>query len=257
MKRTTQLILFLAIFSFSLLPACGEQPSTTSPNGDHLVKFNKNGVAVLRGRYWSGSLDTATTAGANETMNILTLVKVEGMDAGASIPFVLHDDTKLLSSQLSSPTTLREYHIFHPASPVTDAFPRNAFLEITFVKKDAQFEAVSIQDVAQKPSLFQTKPAIDHVFSTDVFSKGTLNGSFTQALHQQGGTVIWTTSIPIDVQGIQAAVILEIHSTPNTLVVTSKGSVPADSEFPWGDSVQIQFTRKGSTLIADQITVSP
>jgi hypothetical protein len=253
MNRIAKLILFLMIVSLSLLSACGESPSTTPPNGDHLVKFGKNGVAVLRGHYWSGTID----ASANETMNIVTPVKVEGIEAGLSVPFIVRDDTKILSSQMTSPTTVREYHIFHPSSSLDNAFPRGALLEVSFVKGDTQFEIASIQDVTQKPSLFQKSPSIDHLFSIDISSKSALNGSFTQALNKTDGTVIWTTSIPIPVQGVQAAVILQIHSAPNTQVITSKGIVSADSGFSWGDGVQIQFTRKGDQLIADQVTVIP
>ncbi len=255
MKHATRLLLLLMIVSISLLSACGEEASNTPPNGDHLVKFNKDGVAVLRGHYWSGSLDRRT--GIKETMNITTPIKVERIEAGLSIPFVLNDGTKIVSSQMIAPSTIREYHIFHPSSPVDGAFPRGALLEVSFVKKDAKFEVLSIQDVAQKPSLFQTTPSIDHVFSTDVFSKGTLQGDFTQALNRNDGTVLWTTAVPIPVQGIPAAVILQIDSTTSTQVITSKGIVAADSGFSWGDGVQIEFTRKGNKLIADKITVIP
>jgi hypothetical protein len=47
MKRITLFILFLIIVSL----ACGGQPSTdstTPQNADHMVEFDKAGVAVLR-----------------------------------------------------------------------------------------------------------------------------------------------------------------------------------------------------------------
>jgi hypothetical protein len=255
MKQTTQLFLLLTIFGFALLPACGAQPVTgnIAPNADHLVKFNKDGFAQLRGRVRSGGFTTDTSVTLNESINIAIPVKVEGIETGLIVPFVLSFETEF-SSSTTQQTNVRAYHSAHPTSAVQAAFPASALVDVTFRKKDTVFEAVAIHEVTKKP-LFQKQPAIDQVFSTDLFSQATIKGDITQALTKQEGDITWLVSIPITMQGIQVAVLLSIDSAPDTQVITSNGSVPV-SDTPW-HNLQIQFTRKGDLLIADQLIVLP
>jgi hypothetical protein len=255
MKQTTQLLLLLAIFGFALLPACGAQPATgtTTPNADHLVKFNKDGIAQLRGRIRSGGFTTDTSVTLNESIDIAIPVKVEGIETGLIVPFVLGFETEI-SSSTTQQTNVQAYHSIHPTSAVYAAFPASALVDVTFRKKDTVFEAVAIHEVTKKP-LFQKKPAIDQVFSTDLFSQATIRGDITQALTRQEGEITWLVSMPITMQGNQVAVLLSIDSTPNTQVITSNGAVPV-SDTPW-HNLQIKFTRKGDLLIADQIIELP
>jgi hypothetical protein len=252
MKRITQLILFLTLFSFPLLPACAEQPSiTTPPNADHMVKFDGSGIAVLQGQLSGGSLDANSTGQPREVIWLNIPAKVEKIETSIRLALTVRPETELASS-LASRTTAREYNIFHPNAGIYHAFPPGAQIEVTFRKKDAEFEAVSFQEIKEKSALFPKRVTVAGVFSTDLLSQGTVQGSFTQALNKNDGTIVWTLSVPIRVQGINAEVMLPVQSTQGTQVVTPNGMVPAGSSFSW-ESVQIQFTRKGDTLIANQI----
>ena len=260
MKHTIQLILFLTVFVFFFLPACGGQrPAevTTESNADHLVKFDENGIAVLRGQISGGGFSANTSGKTREAIQIFIPVKVEGIKTRITIPFLIRPESEFSSSMTSQTMTVREYNIYHPFDQVTDAFPRNAWAEITFRKNGAEFEAISFHEVIRKFSFFQTRSSIDGVFSTDPFSQGTVSGCFRYSSLPPGSRKpdYWMLEVPVDIHGVKAIINLEIRSAPHTRVITSNGVVALDSGFSWGNSVLIQFTRKGNRLIADQITV--
>ena len=251
MKRIPNIILFLTLFSFFLLSACNRQTSTT-PTANHLVEFNKDGIAVIRGHLLSGGFDIDTSMELNESLEITIPAEVDGIEASVVISFPLRFETEI-SSSLTPKTNVRDYHDANPFSTASSAFPNKALVDITFLKEDAMFETIAIHEITQDDAS-QSIAVIDGVFSTNLFSKGTLRGR-VKDLKQDEASVIWMVSITIDIQGVEATVLLPIHCTPDTQII-SNGDVPLTLVNPWGN-VQIQFTRKGDTLTAHQVTEIP
>jgi len=254
MKQKTKFILFLIIFNLSLLTACGGQQSTNvtaQPNADHVVKFNEEGIAVLRGYISGGYFKPSSNPRYNTYIRLDVPAKVQGIDAKLAIPFTVISKT-IISSSVVSETDVEGYHIHHPGSDVFGAFPSHPLVEVTFLKKGTEFEVLSIHEVRQKFNLFQKKAVIDNVFSESMFV-GSIHLSKKDST---GAFVWWNVSIPIDVQGIQSGVVLVVHSAPDTTLITPKGVVPLTGNFS-GDHMQVQFTRWGDKLTASQITELP
>jgi hypothetical protein len=257
MKHTKQLILVLTILGISLLPACGSQPSTevtTSPNADHLIEFNSDGMSVLLG-YVSGGFFCTSSGTLREFLDIEIPAQTEAIDVRVAVSFTLHLDTEISSSRVS-PTDLGAYHMAKPDSGVFDAFPPGALVEVTFVKKEAAFEAIAVHEVAQPEGASPKAAMLDHILPTDLFSRGTVHGTISGSSIGEAGAMTWRVSVPITIQGIEAAVLLPVHSAADTQVVTSNGLVPFTSAHPLG-YVQVAFTRKDDALIARQITEIP
>jgi len=250
----TRFILFLTLCGLFLLSACGGQSAadnTTPPNADHLAEFNEDGIAVLRG-HLSGGGFSATRS----TIKITIPVRVDGMDASVHVEFYLRSDTEI-SSSLTTHNDVREYLTFTPGSTILDAFASYALVDITFQKKGTAFEATAIREAAQTFALFDQRPVIESMLSTDDLSQqGGIRGYIGQSKKENDGTIIWMVSIPIDMHGVAVVVILPVQSTANMQVITKDGIVPVTTKDPWGD-VQIEFTRNGDTLTATQVTEIP
>jgi hypothetical protein len=260
MKHTTRLNLCLAIATFCLLSSCGGQasaPVTTAPNADSLVSFDENGNGLLHGIISSGGFAANATGKTRETIQLRIPAKVEGIKTTLTITFTLRPETEFSSSLTSQTMTVRDFNVYHAFDMVTKMFPPQAWAEVAFQKNNAEFEAVSFHEITQPSPIFQRRARVDGVFSTNFSSQGTLIGSFRQASIPYGTQRPdwWLLEVPVQIQGVKAIVDLTIQRGPDTQILTSKGIVPVDSGFAWGDGVIVEFTRKGDELIANQITV--
>jgi hypothetical protein len=252
MKRTTQLILVLTILF--LLTSCGaETPAQAKPNVDSIVNFNEEEVAVLRG-YLSGDYSCVIVDGNLRASVVIEVpVRVQGVDARAALTFSLRFDTELASS-LIAPTTVRDYLESNSDSTTFDAFPILAPVEIRFVQNEARFEAVAIREISAAEAA-QSPAVIDGIFSTNLLGQGTIRGVIS-GLDEHEGTITCDVSVPVEIHGIEASVILPVHARDDTPFITAEGAVPVSMQYPFG-AVEIQFTREGDTLAARQISAAP
>lgn len=244
-KLMTQLFLFLTLM---LVTACAQQTTFAEPlpNLDHLVAFDSDGSAVIRGRI-SGVRHCPPRDGyLNSDIVIEIPVDVQGIDAGVAVPFLLRFETEILSN-LTPHTNARDYLTANPKSSIFDAFSIFETVDVTFVKKDAAFEAVAIRQVNLADMTDQSIAVIDGVFSIDIFSKGTLEGNTNGS--NWGDVVTWTISMPTTVHGVEVNILLPINSTDKTQVITKDGAVPVDIHHP-GGHVQVDFTRTDGVLEA-------
>lgn len=264
MKRTLQLISFLIIPGVFLLAACGGQaPSApgTLPNADHLVEFDENGNAVLRGTLTGGGFGTDTSQGLKENIYFVIPAKVQGIESQIVIDFPLRFETEF-SSSLHALSTVREYHIFHPYDHIQTAFPSTAQVDVTFRKTGTGVEVISLHEVSPGFTLFKRKAAVDGVISTDAFSEGLLaarTGGGELGLTDSNNSIVYlNVHAPITIQGIPATVVLRFYSAPDTQIITRKGAVLSRDAgtYPHG-LLTIKFTRQGNKLIARQITELP
>lgn len=264
MKRTLQRISLLMIIGILILSACGGQtPSApgTLPNADHLVKFDENGIAVLRGMLVGGSFATDTSRSLKEDISFVIPARVEGIGALIVIDFPLSFETEF-SSSMHSLSTVREYHIFHPYDHIERAFPLSAQIDLTFRKKDAGIEVISLHEVTPGFTLFKPKAVVDGVISTDAFSSEGVLAARTQGeiglTDENKSIVYFNFHTPITIQGIPADVVLRFYSAPDTEIITRKGAVLSRDEgtYPHG-LLTIRFTRQWNKLIARQITELP
>lgn len=257
MKGIIKSIFILTILSFSLLSACsGGQSADVPPNADHLVQFNEAGIAVIRGPIESSAWHQPANGRYDEKINIAIPIKVDGIKASLTIPIVISYDTEIASSQVPK-TTVREHLIFHPRSYVAEVFRNTPLLEVTFRKNGTVFEAVSIKEVEKKPQLFQTQGTINGFFQKDSYGRPIAGGSISQAMKDVDGSALyWMLSAGIPAHGVNANVIVQVKSTPETKITTSQGTFNRTTDFDWS-LVQIVYTRRGGKMIAKEITALP
>jgi hypothetical protein len=264
MKRTLQLISFLTILGVFLLSACGGQaPSVPGalPNADHLVTFDENGLAVLRGTFNGGGFGTDTSQGLKENIHFYIPAKVQGIESQIMIDLPLRFETEF-SSSLHALSTVREYHIFHPYDHIQNAFPSGAQVDVTFRKKDAGVDVISMHEASPGFTLFKRKAAVDGVLSTNAFSEGVLaartGGGVLGSTDANNSIMYFNFHAPITIQGIPATVVLRFYTAPDTQIITRKGAILSRdaATYPHG-LLTIKFTRQGNKLIARQITELP
>lgn len=248
MKRIAQLILILVMFTLS---ACGPAPAAqgTAPTADHMAEFDAQGVAVVRGFISSASINP----GKDETIFINVLAKMDGILVRVHVPIRVQRDT-IIASTTTRETDVQDYMVFNPGKYAYDAFPMVALVEVSFRKSGEAFDAVSIREVERGLwyPLFEEKAKIDPLFVMDGLSQGTLIGHIgTSSPGKDGGRVL-EVSIPILMQGVQTAVIMEVEAGTDTQLSSTSGAAVVLGNLT-GD-VQIQFTRSGKTLKATQIT---
>ncbi|MFT3892152.1 MAG: hypothetical protein QM730_11005 [Anaerolineales bacterium] len=251
MKRTIQLFLLLSVFMLST--GCKAQTSSTNPAPaiDHLIVFNEDGYAVVRGKV-AGDWSCSTINGKlRATLNVDVPVLVDGIEASVDLLFMLSFETEL-SSNLTPYTTVRDYLAANPNSTTFDAFPIFETVDVTFIKKDTSFEVISIHQVADPSS---ARIAIDGMVTTNIFSRGILEGTIAGA-NWSDDLVTWTLSIPVTVQGIPASVRIPILSNIKTKVIANGSSVPMDIYHPIGH-VQVEFARTENQLEAIRFTELP
>lgn len=247
MKR---IILFILVWmvNITLLSGCGGQVPAVTPTADHLVEFDEQGIAVLRGNVASGS----TTPGKGETISIDVPAEMDSMDVVVNVPFHVKGDT-LISSATTKQTDVLEYLSFHQGASAYEAFPMSALVEVTFRNTGTGFEAISIHEVKQSFSLFRNTPKIDPLFTMENFAAGTLSGHISQSFQQNDGTVLWVVSMPITIQGHQASVNVWVQSAADTRVIKAGGNLGMTKDVR-GD-VQIRFTRSRDILTAHEVTL--
>jgi predicted small lipoprotein YifL len=248
MQRFTNFILFLALVSISLT-ACGEQSPAAPPTADHLVEFDEQGIAVLRGQV--SRLSTMEKQNG-QSLNIDIPVQMDGMDVYVSVPFHLRNET-LLASTTTKQMDLLEYLSFNKGSSAFNAFPDRALVDVSFRKTGDGFVAIAIQETTPSFSLFKRTAEIEPLFFSDLFNPGTLQGRIIQSLKDGDGMIQWTVAIPIQMQGVEAAVLVPIDVAPDAEVVTTSGNILMLDQVS-GD-VQIEFTRGKDAVTAHQVTI--
>lgn len=255
MKHATKFILFLIIFNIFLLTACGGQQSTDAtaqPNLDYLVQFNADGSAVLRGYYFDGHSTPPSNGRPNMFFTLHLPAKVDGIKSSISIPFTLLYETVVSSSTVKQ-TDVQRYFISNPDSYMFYIFRNRPLVEVTFRKNGTEFEALSIHEVAENFTLFQKQVNIDGLFYKDTSSQWIAMGSIDYNNNRNSiEEISWEFSRPIPMQGIEAEVIVEVESTPDTKIVTSQGTFERTPNVDM-DLVQIVYTRKGGRMIAKEV----
>lgn len=246
MKRIGQFWI-VVLLSVSLLSGCGAGSSET-PTADHLVDFDEQGIAVLRGYLVRGT----STPDNSEAISIDVPVKMDSMDAALNVPFRVIKET-IIASTLIKQTDVLEYLSFHRGAAISEAFPTNALVEVTFRSTGTDFIAVSIEEVREGFRLFNSTPKIDPPFTMQNFAAGTLNGHISQSLRQSDGTILWRVSMPILMQGNEVFAVVWVESAPDTEVISKGGNIVMLPDVT-GD-VQISFTRSRNVLTAHQVTI--
>lgn len=244
MKRQ---FLILIVLSISLVAGCGTRASAT-PTADHLVEFDNQGIGVLRGYIVRGT----STPDNSESISMDIPVKMDSMDAAINIPFRVIPET-IVSSTIMKQTDVLEYLSFHHGAAVSEAFPTNALVEVTFRGTSTGFVAISIHEVEEGFRLFDNTPKIDPVFAMENFAAGTLSGRITQSIQQNDGTVLWRVAMPIMMQGNEVFEVVWVQSAPDTEVISTSGNIVMVKDVT-GD-VQINFTRSRNVLTAHQVTI--
>lgn len=248
MKRMN--IFILMMLSLSIIAACGGQASA-APTADHLVEFDTQGIAVLRGQVSRLSTRDAKTG---TFLNVDIPVKMDGMDLFVSVPFRLRNET-LLASTTTKQMDLLEYLSFNQGSSAFNAFPERALVDVTFRGTGDGFEAIAIQETTPSFSLFKRTAEIDPLFDSDIFNPGTLQGHIIESYKDTYGMLIWTVALPIQMQGNEAAVLVPVHVALDAEVITTSGNILMLDQIS-GD-VQIEFRRNKDGLTAHQVTIVP
>jgi hypothetical protein len=218
---------------------------------DHLFTFDENGQAVVRGRI-SGDWACSTVNGKlRAVLNIDVPVLVDGIESSVEMLFLLTFETEL-ASDLTPYITLRDYLAENPSSSTFDAFPLFQTVDVTFIKNGEEFEALAVRQ-AEDTNSRVTK--IDGMISTNIFSRGILDGTVRSA-NWSDDLVTWTLSMPVTVQGIPASVLIPIESNNSTPVIASGDQVPMDIYHP-GGHVRVEFKRSGNKLQALRFTELP
>jgi len=257
MRQTTKLILFLIIVNIFLLTACGGGTVVEGapPSADHIVTFNADGIAVLRGYLNGGFMNPPSNGRPNMVIFVNVPAKVDGIKGSVRIPVTMLYETVVSSSTVNQ-RDLRDYLIFNPSSSVFTIFKSRGrvLVEATFRKNGAAFEAVSVHEVKEKFTLFKKWSIIDGLFHKNASGQLVAGGEFQQAHKDADGTVqSWVFQAPIQVQGVQTEVILGVQSTPSTRIINSQGTFDRTAEAYLG-LVQIIYTRRGGSMIAKEIT---
>lgn len=254
MKGTIKSILILTILCLSLLPACGRQPSAdtaTPPDTDQPIIFREDGTAVLQGHPGAGW----NLPDQGESIDFKIPVKVEGIKTDIVIRMYINPETEISSSRVEK-MDARTFHSTHPSSLVGQAFLYSKWAEVTFVKKGSKYVATSIHEIDRGFTLFEKRPVIENVFSSDNNLQYLVVGKIEDATEtDQGITLI--AQVPIKIHNVTVNVLLPIRYTVNTEVFTLKnGFVPYKTPFS-GRHVTIVFTRFGNILTARKITEIP
>jgi hypothetical protein len=249
MNITTRLYLLLTILI--LTTGCASQAPSTDPRFDDLFAFDNNGSAIVRGRI-SGDWSCSTVNGKlRAVMNIDVPVLVDGIESSVELLFLLTFETEL-ASDLTPYTTLRDYLDANPDSTTFDAFPLFQTVDVTFIKNGEEFEALAVR---QAEDINSPIAEIDGMLSTNILSRGTLDGTVRSA-NWSDERVTWTLSLPVTVHGIQTSVLIPIESNNTTPVIANGNQTPMDVYHP-GGHVQVEFKRSDNTLQALQFTELP
>jgi hypothetical protein len=233
------------------------------PDAGQLVRFDERGFAVLRGRL-SGDLQCqgdGKTLSASITVEVPVLV--QGVDAYLEIPYSLSYDTQIASTATPF-TRLRDFLAANPEATTSDAFAVYETIDVVFSRDVGHFDAVALRQA--EPADVASWPVLDGILAIDFLSRGRLDGLMRGA-NWDGEFMTWTVALPVDVQGIEADLLLTLRSTANTRVVTAGGQVlppttpddhPADGlNHPSGD-VRVEFTLRDGWLEADRfIEITP
>jgi hypothetical protein len=249
MNITTRLYLLLTILI--LTTGCASQTSSTDPRFDDLFAFDNNGSAIVHGRI-SGDWSCSRVNGKlRAVMNIDVPVLVDGIESSVELLFLLTFETEL-ASDLTSYKTLRDYLDANPDSTTFDAFPLFQAVDVTFIKNGEELEALAVR---QADDINSPIAEIDGMISTNIFSRGTLDGTVRSA-NWGDDLVTWTLSMPVTVQGIRTSVLIPIQANDSTPVIANGDQVPMDVYHP-GGHVQLEFKRSGNTLQTLQFTELP
>jgi hypothetical protein len=252
-KLITRIFLLLIVSSLLFALGCGGRSTFANAGSslDKLIEFDETGRAVVRGRISGDYSCTVENGQLRGNIQIEVPANIQGIDGWVALTFKLRFETEL-SSKLVPYTNLRDYLSANPDSTTFDAFAIYETIDVTFIKKDGVFEALAIRRITDTE---QSVASVNGLFSTDILSKGTLEGTINGANWGEEG-VTWILSIPRNVQGVEAAIHLPIQSSDHTEVITKDGALPIDMYHP-GGHVQVNFVEEDHTLKAVRFTELP
>jgi hypothetical protein len=221
---------FLIILSlFVLLTACRQTvpPSTiidAKAGGlDHLISFNSDGYAALRGRISGGSQCPGEDGmPVNVFMEVEMPVIVQGIETYIAVPFRVEMQTEITSS-LTPAANAQDFFTADPQASFTEAFAIYQTVEISFTKSNGEFLASAIRETSpQDPSQAVNLAGI---FTVNAFSQGTLEGGrpFQENWSHDGNRMTWIISLGHTLNGVPVDIRLPVEVTQVTQSVFKDG----------------------------------
>lgn len=253
-----------------LLTACGQTaPSSTIIDAkagelDHLISFNSDGYATLRGRISGGSQcpgedGTPATIFIEAEMPVI----VQGIETYIAVPFRVAMQTEITSS-LTPVSNAQDFFTANPEASFTEAFALYQSVEIIFTASAGEFLASAVRETSpQDPNQAVNLAGI---FAVNVFSKGTLDGRVMAERwkDREGQSLTMLVGIPNSLHGTLVYVLVPVDVTHATKSVFRNGqTVPAlsgkqdnalmpSSMIPQGN-LRVEFAHKENILEASRI----
>lgn len=258
-----RLLIIFGLFAF--LVAC-EQTAPPAPSNDaktgeidHLIRFDSDGYASLRGRI-SGSSQCPGEDGmpANILIELEVPVMVQGIETYLTVPFQVEMQTELHSS-LTPAATAQDFFTANPDAGFIDAFALFQAVEIRFTARNNQFLASAVREIGAQDTLQAAN--LEGIFTVNPFSQGTLEGVVMQMewKDREGRSLILQIGLSGTLHGAPVSIFLPVSVTPNTQSVFKDGqTVPTLSGKKDGDIMpgaaipdgvlRVEFKRKGNIL---------
>jgi len=262
---------FLIIISlFVFLTACGKTaPSSKTIDSkagelDHLISFNSDGYATLRGRLSGGSQCPGEDGTpANVFIEVEMPVIVQGFESYVAVPFRVEMETKITSS-ITPAARAQDFFATNPQASFSEAFALYQSVEISFTKSDGGFLASAVRETS--PQDIRLAANLAGIFTVNAFSQGTLQGStFQENWASDGSRMTWIIGLPFTLHGISVNIRLPLEITRATQSVLKNGQtlptlsdkkegdiMPGSSMIPLG-SLRVEFTLKENVLEVSRI----
>jgi hypothetical protein len=256
------LLVFLTACAQTVLPATIIDSDTGAL--DHLISFNSDGYASLRGRISGGSQCPGEDGmPATVFIEVEMPVIVQGIETYLAVPFRITMQTEITSS-LTPAVNAQDFFIANPKTSFTEAFAIYQSVEIIFRLSDGEFLASVVRETSpQDPSQAANLAGI---FTVNAFSQGTLEGTSTRESwnDREGRSLTLIVAMPSLLHDAPISVLLPVAVTPATKSVFRDGqTVPAlsgkkdtdiqpKSMIPLGN-LRIEFTLKENTLEVSRI----
>jgi hypothetical protein len=252
------------------LTACGQTvPSSTIIDAkagelDHLINFNSDDYATLRGRISGGSQcpgedDTPATVFIEVEMPVI----IQGIETYIALPFRIEMQTEITSS-LTPAANAQSFFIANPQASFTEAFAPYQSVEIIFTASEGEFWASAVQETSpQDPSQAVN---LTGIFTVNVFSRGSLEGRNMRENwdDREGRSLTLILAMPTVLHGAPVSVLLPVAVTPATKSVLRDGQAVSAlsgekvNDFQYGSMIpsgnlRVEFTLKKNILEASRI----
>jgi hypothetical protein len=254
----------------ALLTACGQTaPSSTIIDAkagelDHLISFNSDGYATLRGRIGGGSQCPGEDGTpATVFIEVEAPVIIQGIETYIAVPFRIEMQTEITSS-LTPATNAQGFFTANPQASFTEAFALYQSVEIIFTASAGEFLASAVRETSpQDPNQAVNLAGI---FTVNIFSRGSLEGRSMGGSwnDREGDSFTMIVAIPSILHGAPVSVLLPVAVTPATKTVFRDGqtvlalsgkqdnALMPGSMIPQGN-LRVEFTLKENILEVSRI----